>query len=175
MASRKTSTGRSLPRQSSRGFTLIEIVVVMGLLAVVGGVTLIVSMDSFRGYTFRSEVSTLTAVLQKARSQAVNNMCFGAGCTNGKPHGIHIEGNTYTIFQGASYAARDQAQDEMITPQSKAVTLSGITDVVFTELSGAAATLPSGAPAIILSDNAGKTSSVSINAEGRICADAASC
>ena len=165
---------RGLPA-GRQGFTLIEILVVIGLLTFVGGFTLIVSMDSFRGYSFRSERTMLVAVLQKARSQAVNNMCFGAGCTDGKPHGVHIAAGSYTIFQGASYVAGDPL-NEVVVPQSKAIALSGTTDVVFTELSGAATTLPAGIEGIRIKDTTGKDSSlVTINAEGRICSDDASC
>ncbi len=177
MASLKISTARGgLPGEGQAGFTLIELLVVMGLLTFVGGFSLIVSMDSFRGQTFRSERDTTLSVLQKARSQAINNMCFGAGCQNGKAHGVHIQNNQYTIFQGATYATRDILLDEVIVPRSKAIALSGITDVVFAELSGSATVLPAGALSIILTDTTGKdSSSVTINTEGRLCFNDSSC
>ena len=169
MASLKISTVK-------KGFTLIELLVVMGLLTFVGGFSLIVSMDSFRGQTFHSERDTLLSTLEKARSQAINNMCFGPGCTNGKAHGVHIQNNQYTIFQGVSFATRDIALDEVIAPKSKALSITGITDVIFAALSGGATTLPAGVASIILTDTTGKdSSSVTVNAEGRLCFEDASC
>ena len=133
-------------------------------------------MDSYRGHSFRSERDVLVSVLQKARSQAVSNMCFGAGCTDGKQHGVHIESNQYTIFQGATWAARDPAVDEVTAIQSKTITAVGFTDVVFAELSGTAAFTPAGATSTTLTDTAGKdTSIISITPEGRICWDDPSC
>lgn len=147
------------------GFTLIEMLVVMGILTMLGSLALFVNLDTYYGFMFRSERDTLISTLQKARSQSMNNICLGAGCVDGKPHGVHVKKGEYTIFQGGSYAARDTAVDEIIFSQNNAIELSTTSlEVVFGQLSGDIASVQE----IGLFDNAGHHSTTSINTEGRI-------
>ena len=89
------------------GMTLAEVIVVMAILSIVAAISLAVSMDSYRGYAFRGDRDMLVAVLQKARSQAINNICRGSSCTNGKPHGVHFASpGQYVIFEGTDFADR---------------------------------------------------------------------
>ena len=149
-----------------QGFTLLEVLMVTGIMTMVGGFALIVSMDVYRSFSFRTERDMLISVLHKARSQSINNICLGTGCTDGRPHGVHVTTGQYVIFQGASYATRDASVDEVVLAQSGAAKIapSSLTDVVFTQLSGAA--LPVGT--IGLLDDAGHVSATTINSEGQI-------
>ncbi len=160
----------------SRGFSLIEVMIVLGLFALIGGLGLIISMDTYRGHNFGSERNVLLSTLEKARSQAISNMCFGAGCTDGKKHGVHVTPTGYTIFQGSSWGSRDTAVDEVVALESASVVISGLTDVIFAELEGTASFNPVGSHTITLTDSSGKDSStVSITSEGRICSDEPAC
>lgn len=155
-----------LPRTyiHKQGFTLIEIVVVMGLLAILGSLGLIMSLDSYRSYAFRNERDLIVTVLQKARSQAINNVCLGSGCTSGADHGVHLQTGSYTIFQGTIFASANHSLDQVVQSSSATVQLSGLTDVVFSQLSGNAA--PAGN--ITVSDGVGHSTTISINDAGRI-------
>ena len=149
-----------------KGLTLIEILIMIGIISIVSLSILWIGPDSYRSYLFRNERDTIVSILQKARSQAISNICKGSGCTNGKPHGVHFENNKYIIFQGSDYATRDLDQDEEIDSNYH-LDFSGstITDVVFAELSGDVLV----AGDIKLSDSAsGRTSDININNEGRI-------
>lgn len=150
----------------TRGFTLLESLVVLSIFTMLGGLGLIVSLDSYRGYAFRGERDTIVRVLAKARSQSLSNVCIGATCTDGKPHGVRIATGGYTIFQGASYDARESGVDELIASQSSGVSISGGApiDVVFAQLSADVA-LPQ---SIMLVDDAGHSSAISVSAVGRI-------
>lgn len=151
------------------GFTLLEVLVVMGLIIMVAGFGLVVSFESYRGYNFRSERDTIVSVLQKARSQAINNMCFGAGCTNGKPHGVYFGTiGKYIIFQGTSYATRDTAVDETINAANASASISGIQSVVFSTLSGDAVTVPASPATLTVIDTGAHTSTITVDASGRI-------
>ena len=155
---------------------MIELVVVLGLLSFVGAFALFMTMDSYRGYTFRGDRDLGVSVLQKARSQAINNMCFGASCTDGKSHGVRVESDRLIVFQGGSYATRDAAVDEVIYPQSKSTVFSGMSEVVFAKLSGEAAVSPSGNKVVTVQNSAGANiSTISVTPEGRICADDLTC
>ena len=160
----------------SRGFTLIEILIVMGLVAIVGGFTLAISADSFRGTSFHGSRDIIVATLLRARAQAVNNICLGASCIGGMPHGVHVATDAggritqLTLFQGATYALADHSLDSVIdigSNVSRAVLFLGTPDVTFTQLSGTSTTAVMrlyegtvGAPT--------STSTITIGAEGQV-------
>ena len=147
---------------SNKGFTLIEVLVVLGILTVVGSFSIIMGVDSYRGQLFRSDRDVLITALQHARSQAVGNICLGSGCTGGKPHGVYISPDTYVMFQGTSYAARDVAVDAVLDA-TPSVIQSGITEVVFKQLSGDVLTTGD----IILTEE-NHVSTITIGSEGQI-------
>jgi prepilin-type N-terminal cleavage/methylation domain-containing protein len=172
---------KSLPisKFKNEGFTLIEIVVVMSLIALLGSLGIYFGLDNFRGHSFHSDRDTLISALEHARAEAVSNACSGT-CTNGKPHGVFIDtvNHKYIIFQGTSYAnhliTNDKDYDIPITG-NQTTTYKGINEVVFAQLSGSASSTSSssfcsaGIPlCIILSDNTIHTSEIDINNEGQI-------
>jgi hypothetical protein len=143
----------------------------MSLVIIVGGFSLIVSMDSLRSHSFQDERDLIVNALQKARSQSINNMCFGAGCTDGKPHGVHIMAGQYVLFQGSSYhdTVQDAALDEVFKSVYAAATVTGFTDVVFSPLSGNASTSPTGVMTLTVSESPGiNTSVITVGGEGQI-------
>lgn len=149
-----------------RGFTLLELLVVMGLILMVVAFGLIVSFDDYRSFTFRNERDIVVNVIQKARGQAINNMCFGTGCTDGKLHGVYFgTAGQYVIFQGADYASRDTAVDEVIQARDKAAVTSGMTVVVFNRLRADAVT--TGGSALTVSQP-GHDSVITVEPEGRV-------
>src|SRR4051812_38879538 len=75
---------------SNAGFSLIEILVVMGLLVLMSGFGLFVSMETYQGSNFSCDRSLFVAALQRARAQAIHNMCYGT-CTDGVAHGVHVD------------------------------------------------------------------------------------
>ncbi len=173
MASPKifTYSGFIQPITFRAGFTLIEVTIVMSLVVLVASFGLIANMETYRGYSFRTERDALIATLQKARSESVSNMCFGSSCTDGRPHGVHLAPHGYVLFQGESYATRDSALDETIAARyfGVAMTSPSLTDIVFSRLAGTTTPNPFGTPTISLVDSAGSGSSViTINPEGQI-------
>ncbi len=138
---------------------------VIGLVGVVAAFGLFLSWESYEATMFKSDRDILVSALHRARSQAVNNMCFDdALCTDGVAHGVYIDAanHTYTVFEGATYAGRHVAIDQAYAG-TPGVTLAGPTEVVFLELSGNAT------PAsITLTFTSGKTSTIDVTSEGRI-------
>lgn len=156
---------RSYKKSANGGFTLIEALVVMGILSMLGGLGLFLNLDTYRSLMFRSERDTLISAILKARSQSMNNMCIGTGCTDGKAHGVYVTKGKYVIFQGQSYATRDTSVDEAIYAQNDTVGFSSPSyEVVFAQLSGSVTT-----PLDIgFNDGAVHYSTTSINTEGRV-------
>lgn len=149
----------------NHGFTLIEILVVMGMIAVIASLGLFMSMGSFQGSSFRNERSNVISALYKARSQAINNVCVGATCTSGISHGVHFETGKFTIFQGISWSdiSHDSGLDEIIEI-NPTIQITGLVDVIFAKLSGDVS-----APGnLIMKDTGTNTSTISINSEGQI-------
>jgi len=150
---------------SQSGFTLIEILVVLTIFVLIAGFALFVSMESYRGSSFRSERDTAVNVLQKARSQAMSNICLGS-CTDGKQHGVHFTATQYIIFQGATYNSGDATNQAV--PVNNAVTITDTsgnppTDIIFSQLDAATT-----AATVRIKDNSGHSSDISVNTEGQI-------
>ncbi len=126
MASHKIST--------AKGFTLIEMLIVIGLLTAVGSLSLFIDLNSYRGDAFRAEKNTIVTLLEKARADALNNI-------NQDPHGLALfpvdHPHAYVLFSGTSYAASDPATREVFNA-SYAITLASTSpsEIVFAQLSG---------------------------------------
>ena len=121
-----------VPRNGN-GFTLIEILITIGIFAVIATIGLIISLDFYRSYAFRSEESTIVSILQKARSQSMDNI-------DQVRHGVHFQADPlkYILFECASgtpqcsdYSGADTSRDLVIDP-AYGSTVSGVPfDVVF--------------------------------------------
>jgi len=158
MASHKTSL-----HTDSRGLTLLEIIIAMAFIALIGSFGLIVGLDSYRSHSFYAERDLFITSLHRARALAMANICTGASCTEGLPHGVHIQPDKFVIFQGNVFNPADPINVEI--GRSGAVTSSTTNpDVVFKQLSGDV-TFPNN---IDLYDQAGHSSSVTIESEGQI-------
>ena len=153
---------RSQTKKLNLGFTLIEILVVLGIITIVGSMSMIMGVDDYRRQLFRSDRDVLITALQHARSQAVSSICLGTGCTGGKPHGVYIGPDSYVMFQGTSYATRDMDVDIVIDADGSTLQ-GGISEVVFEQLSGDA--LLNGD---IMLTNGERTSVITVGSEGQI-------
>lgn len=143
------------PIASNRGFTLVEILVAIGIFLLILGIGIIFGIDDYQRYIFRKERDTVLTTLMKARSRAMNNF-------DQKSHGVHIEADKFTLFRGTDFSTSDPATREVI-PGSAAVAKTGAADVIFKQLSGE----PTGAASITL-QNGTSNVTVTINNEGRI-------
>jgi prepilin-type N-terminal cleavage/methylation domain-containing protein len=94
--------------QTNSGFTLIEVLVVMGILSILTTIGYIFTIDFYKSYAFNSERDTIVSLMQKARAQSLSNI-------NDAPHGFYTDGFNYTVFQGSSYASRVQSRDQIIS------------------------------------------------------------
>ena len=141
-----------------RGFTLIEIVVVIALFTIITSLGLIMGLDAFRNTLHRSEVATVVSLLEKARSRAVNNI-------DQATWGVCYLAPNYLILKDS--AACDPAVATDKVEANKAVaTASDFTHtfpvVVFSQLSGTTT------PENFDVKEAARISTVSINHEGTI-------
>ena len=121
---------QSSPRKGA-GFTVFELLIVMGIFALIIAVATPVGITFYLSYQFDSESNLLTALLRHARNLSMVNY-------SESDHGLHVLSDKYVVFEGASYATRIQANDKKF-PRDTVITLTGPTELVFAALSGQAA------------------------------------
>ena len=148
-----------LRQNKSQGFTLVELIITLGILATVFAFGLFISFDFYKNYSFHSEKSTIVSVLQKARGQALNNI-------NQSKHGVHFEntpGLKYIIFEGDTFDA--DADSNIVINASYNISITSPPlpfDVIFEQLTGNSAD-----QTITVGDGV-KSYDISINSFGRI-------
>lgn len=113
--------------KSKCGFTLIEILVVMSIVAILLVAGFFVSFDSYNRESISAEHTALVSTLEKARSRAMNNI-------NQSRHGVHIEDDSYVVFREFPYNPIESTNEEI--PRNSNIIISGLDEVIFEQLSG---------------------------------------
>jgi prepilin-type N-terminal cleavage/methylation domain-containing protein len=116
---------------NNRGFTLIEILVVMIIMVVLFGI----STQAFINAKRSSEINTLTDAIVSKLEQAKINATFGK---NGTGAGIDFGSTTYTYFVGNSFnpSATTNENYAVTNGYMIATTPNSLGSVVFARLSG---------------------------------------
>lgn len=139
----------------ARAFTLIEFLIAVAIIFCIGGLGLFISMDFYKTYSINSERQIALGILQKTRNLSMANI-------NEEKHGVYLDADKYTIFQGENYSSRNPSYDET-TYIDPSITKSGIQEIVFEQLTGE----PNAVGNIILSHKT-RSITISIENEGRI-------
>ncbi len=137
-----------------KGFTLVEVLIVIGILAAIAGLSVLIGIDSVARGTVHQERDTLVSLLTGARTAALANV-------NESAHGVHISPTEFISFEGTSFGSGLNKQP---VPRNGAIEITGETDIVFAALSG---NVLDGVGDIELID-ANSTATVEINEGGRI-------
>jgi|GEM_PF-1017554 len=174
--------------KSNRGFTMLEVIIVMGLLVIVGSLGLFMSMETFRGNSFRNDRDATVSGLQRARSLAVSNMCFGFSpsnqsqcalpdyCCDGKSHGVHFYNKAdiakrgkFVIFQGDNFSEGAFANEfvSFNNPQVY-VDIDSDVNISFARISGNLIPETATSTSVTITDGNSHNSVIEINSEGRI-------
>lgn len=144
-----------------KGFTFIELLVVISIFSIMVTLGLFMSMETFRASIHRSEDSTIVSILQRARSRAMANIyqsprsvCFD---TTTKTYNILCTGSTCP------------SGTEDAIPAGQTVTVTGVPvcgagAIVFEQLKGNVATPVT----IIVSEPGRPDQTISINNEAAI-------
>lgn len=138
-----------------KGFTLIEIIVVLAILTVIVSFGTVVDFSSFTSSTIENEESKIISLLQKARSRAMNNM-------NQTTHGVCYISPDYVIFEGTTCTSGEPI------PANVNIASNGATifpAVIFNQLTG---NTNSATDIIIHITDGVKERDITINNEGTI-------
>jgi Tfp pilus assembly protein FimT len=135
-------------------FTLIEITITLGVLAILSTFIVPVGLNGLRYYSVQSEQSVIVGLLENVRSQSLVN-------TDEIAHGVAILSNSYVVFSGSSYAARNASRD-ITYPRASNLSITGGSEIVFNPLTGQTTATN------LTIQNATSQKSIAINKEGTI-------
>jgi len=139
----------------SEGVLLIEILVVIGILAILTGIGLPIGFNIYRQYILSSEQKLFLSVLRRAESLAMANS-YQSG------FGVAIQPGQLVIFKGSAFTDRDASFDEVYL-RSASVNATGTMEIAFAQISGSPV-----APASITLSSASQSKTIIINAHGMI-------
>lgn len=140
----------------NKGFTLIEILLVVALIALVSSIGIPVSQHFNVGNDLIVARNTIVQTLRRAQllSQAVDS---------DMGWGVHIENHNIVLFAGDNYSSRNIAFDEEFEI-SRSITFSGENEIIFNKFSGN----PQTTEDIILTSNTNVSKIITINEKGTI-------
>ncbi len=135
------------------GFTLLEIILVVALLAISSGVVAPIYYSAKNSDDLINNRDSLISSLRRAQllSMAVKN---------DETWGLKIDNQEIIVFQGNDFLSRNQDYDE-IASINRNINVGGIDEIVFSKLSGR----PSLSDDFILTSN-NKTIEISVNQLG---------
>lgn len=142
-------------KQRMKGFSLVEIVVVLGIIALFAGISTTVYTTMRSKNNLEIATSSIVEALRFAKSNAEQ-------VQNDSMWGVYVTSNQVTVFSGSSYAGRDTSKDKTLAlPQG--IVVSGLSEVVFEKVFGT-----TNVTNAIIITGADGSQTISINAKGTI-------
>lgn len=88
-----------------RGFTYAEVIVVMGIVAMLFGVVYTSTLKAQQSTSIESTVLALISDIKNQQTNAMNGYSIGASISSN--YGVHFESDRYVLFKGDTYNAND--------------------------------------------------------------------
>lgn len=154
-------TRQNFAKQNLGGFTLIELVVVIGIL----GILLLVGITFTRVFIRQVDLDTtsqqILSTLQLAREQTLAS-------EDESRYGVHFETSKYVSFKGSTYSATDPDNKEydLTAAEIYEINLGGASDVVFDRVRGT--TSNNGNIKVRLTAETSRTETILINSSGQV-------
>ena len=139
----------------SRGFSIIEILIVFGLVMILVGMTTPVGFRYYQVQLLDESVSLIFDTLLRAQQYALlqkNDSAFGVYFNNGE----------FVLFEGDSFVSRDQDKDESFV-FSEDISIIGSQEIVFSKREG----VPSATGTITISSGS-LAEYIEVNSVGRV-------
>lgn len=148
----------------NKGFTLIEIIIVVAVLTIILSFGMTIDLNTFRGDTFLVEQSKIVSVLERARSHAMANM-FNTD------YGVCYFAPDYVIFRDGTC---DKSSTDESIPANVNISENSTTTfpptIVFEQLTGnlKPQLIPPNSEINITISDGIKSANITINNEGAI-------
>ncbi|MES2930456.1 MAG: prepilin-type N-terminal cleavage/methylation domain-containing protein [Patescibacteria group bacterium] len=140
---------------TNRGFTMVEMMICVGILALVGSISL-ASYYSFRNQSSVSVASqTIAHVMRRA-------MIASEAMDGDSSWGVYVGANTVTLFKGPTYADRAASADRSFDVSGASIT--GLSEITFAKLTG----YPSQTGTMTITGRGNTSATLSLNAKGAI-------
>ncbi len=110
-------------RKEQKGFTLIEVMLVVAMIAMLAGMTIPITFGSLKKQSVEEESSKLLSVLRQTQAKSMK----GRGDS---PWGVYFTPESYTVFKGNSYEERESIYDEVFEI-SPGMSVAGAPEIVF--------------------------------------------
>jgi prepilin-type N-terminal cleavage/methylation domain-containing protein len=153
--------GKAHTARASHGFTLIEILVAIGVVALLAVITVATFVNINQHVALQSGVHDIETALLNAKQRTL-------AARNDMVSGVHIESDRVVEFGGTAYNSGDPANIVYLFPAyvTASTTLAGGgNDVIFTRLSGSANT---SGTITVTESRTGETRTIRIYASGLI-------
>lgn len=153
---------KSYKLKASAGFTLIEIVVAIGMMAIIGATLFIGFGKATESADLKTSAFKVVDALQFARTRTLASLASSQ-------YGVHFEQTQYVLFRGATYNALDP--DNIVYPLFSRVEIANITlagggsNVVFDRITGK--TAQNGTLSVRLIADPSKLKTIEISSAGR--------
>lgn len=151
-----------MTHNSQKGFTLIEIIVAIGVLAIIGTTIFVGFSAATESADLKTSAFKVVDALQFARTRTIASLASSQ-------YGVHFEQTQYVLFRGATYNASDP--DNIVYPLSLRVEIADITlagggsDVVFDRITGK--TTQNGTVTVRLTADPTQLKTIEISVAGR--------
>lgn len=155
---------RDMRTNSEAGFTLVELLLVIGLVGVLTSVTIISLIQPQRSASLSGTVEVLVADLRQQQLKAMSGDSMTA--SSAQPHGIYVESNKYTLFKGSGYSGSD-TDNFVVQPDGVSFSTNfASSEVAFQKASGEPSGFNPSANTITVSNLSGESKTITINRYG---------
>ncbi len=150
---------------NKRGFTIIELLLVMGVLAVLFGFIIFNILGTQRRASIDSSVDQLVSDIKQ---QQLKSMAGESTLGNGL-YGVHFAANQYSLFQGSIFSSASSGNFNV--PADGVLTFTTTfpnSDLIFATASGEVVNFSGTQNTITLSDSQGQQKTLTLNSYGTI-------
>lgn len=112
----------------NNGFTLVELLITIGIFAMFVAVSVPIGYRYFRYQSISQSRDNLISVLRYARDSSITQK-------NSEMFGVKFFPTSFVLFEGTSYVLRNSSEDEIYS-LSADILISGMDEIVFSSLTG---------------------------------------